>query len=174
MADGSQDYTVGYGRPPVETRFQKGQSGNPLGRPRTKRLVTLLGEALSRRSGFANPDGTWMTQAETILGALVGAAAGTDLKAKRLLFDVLVKLQRADICWVHDRLPEVEMIESEDDAREVVAAEMERMAEDMRRDAAARGILISRRPDDRRPAPDEGDGVVIESCATPVGPSQLG
>ncbi len=24
---------VGYGNPPVETRFQKGQSGNPMGRP---------------------------------------------------------------------------------------------------------------------------------------------
>lgn len=26
------DYEVGYGRPPVHTRFQKGQSGNPAGR----------------------------------------------------------------------------------------------------------------------------------------------
>lgn len=28
------DYTVGYGRPPVNTRFRPGQSGNPRGRPR--------------------------------------------------------------------------------------------------------------------------------------------
>ena len=26
-------YTVGYGRPPMATRFRKGQSGNPRGRP---------------------------------------------------------------------------------------------------------------------------------------------
>jgi len=29
-----QDYEVGYGKPPVASRFQPGQSGNPKGRPR--------------------------------------------------------------------------------------------------------------------------------------------
>jgi hypothetical protein len=29
-------YEVGYGKPPVHTRFRKGQSGNPSGRPRRK------------------------------------------------------------------------------------------------------------------------------------------
>jgi hypothetical protein len=30
----SGDYEVGYGKPPVERRFRKGQCGNPGGRPR--------------------------------------------------------------------------------------------------------------------------------------------
>ncbi len=34
MDDQTRDYAVGYGKPPVETRFQKRQSGNPEGRPR--------------------------------------------------------------------------------------------------------------------------------------------
>jgi hypothetical protein len=37
---------VGPGRPPLHTRFQKGQSGNPGGR-RTKSLPALLANALN-------------------------------------------------------------------------------------------------------------------------------
>ena len=36
-ADG--DYEVGYGRPPKETRFTPGKSGNPKGRPKRKRSL---------------------------------------------------------------------------------------------------------------------------------------
>jgi hypothetical protein len=133
----SRDYAVGYGKPPVETQFQKGRSGNPGGRPRgTKTLMALLGEALSRRSGFPNPDGSWMTQAETIFAGLVAQAAGSDLKAKRLLFDVLVKLQRANLCWAQDRLPEIQLDEGEGDARAEVTAEIDRLAAAMGRGPA--------------------------------------
>jgi hypothetical protein len=42
------DYEVGYGKPPRDTRFPKGQSGNPRGRPSgAKNLKTLLSEALN-------------------------------------------------------------------------------------------------------------------------------
>jgi hypothetical protein len=42
------DYAVGYGKPPLHTRFKKGQSGNPRGRPPgAKNLSTLLNEALN-------------------------------------------------------------------------------------------------------------------------------
>lgn len=33
------DGEIGYGRPPVATRFQKGRSGNPGGRPGPRRLA---------------------------------------------------------------------------------------------------------------------------------------
>ena|SRR5215510_5462758 len=40
MASGSSamrdDYKVGYGKPPTKTKFQKGKSGNPSGRPKRK------------------------------------------------------------------------------------------------------------------------------------------
>jgi hypothetical protein len=45
MADEENDYKVGPGRPPLHTRFQKGQSGNPGGRSQ-KQLHALLADAL--------------------------------------------------------------------------------------------------------------------------------
>jgi Family of unknown function (DUF5681) len=43
----SDNYEVGWGKPPIGTRFSKGQSGNPKGRPRgTKNLKTDLMEEL--------------------------------------------------------------------------------------------------------------------------------
>mgnify|MGYP003579086853 CR=1 FL=1 len=35
-------YEVGYGKPPRETRFAKGQSGNPRGRPRGSKSFRIL------------------------------------------------------------------------------------------------------------------------------------
>ena len=34
MRDGNENYEVGYGKPPKNTRFKKGVSGNPNGRPK--------------------------------------------------------------------------------------------------------------------------------------------
>lgn len=40
-------YVVGYAKPPEETRFQKGKSGNPQGRPKgSLNLTTALNRAL--------------------------------------------------------------------------------------------------------------------------------
>ena len=46
MSETKRDYEIGYGKPPRERPFQKGQSGNPRG-PRGKSLPARLAGALN-------------------------------------------------------------------------------------------------------------------------------
>lgn len=81
-------YAVGYGKPPVHTRFRKGQSGNPLGRPRRKTdLASLLMRALDRPSASEGRNAG--TQREAIIAALVEKSAAGDLRATKLVFELL-------------------------------------------------------------------------------------
>jgi hypothetical protein len=46
----SSNYRVGYGRPPEGSRFKKGTSGNPRGRPKhSKNLKTIIRDTLTSK-----------------------------------------------------------------------------------------------------------------------------
>jgi hypothetical protein len=46
----SNQYTVGYAKPPVHSRFKKGKSGNPNGRPKgSLNLTTAINRALREK-----------------------------------------------------------------------------------------------------------------------------
>ncbi len=48
--DGNSNQTVGHSHPPIATRFRKGQSGNPKGRPKgAKNFKTLVNKALNEK-----------------------------------------------------------------------------------------------------------------------------
>jgi hypothetical protein len=53
------DYEVGYGKPPLQSRFKPGQSGNPKGRPKTaKALNTIVRETLTQKVAVRTGTGT--------------------------------------------------------------------------------------------------------------------
>ena len=89
--DNERDYEVGYGKPPRHTRFKKGQSGNPHGRPKgSKNLTTLLGEALNEPVIVAENGGRRkITMREAIIKQLVKRSATADLRAIKILLDMV-------------------------------------------------------------------------------------
>jgi hypothetical protein len=90
-ADKQRDYAVGYGKPPRHTRFQKGRSGNPRGRPSgSKNLSTLLGEALNELVLVAENRGRRkITKRQAIITQLVNKAAQADWRAIKILLDMV-------------------------------------------------------------------------------------
>lgn len=78
---------VGYGRPPERTRFAKGRSGNPSGRPKgSKNIATILHETLRQRIVITeNGRRKTVTKLEAAMIQLTEKALAGDLKALQLL-----------------------------------------------------------------------------------------
>jgi hypothetical protein len=88
------DYKVGRGKPPLHTRFKKGQSGNPRG-PRPKNLPALLVAALNEPVEFtANGQSRRMTKREAVVAQLVDKSTGADLRATKMLIDMLKDIEK--------------------------------------------------------------------------------
>jgi hypothetical protein len=89
--DNERGYEVGYCKPPLHSRFKRGQSGNPRGRPPgAKTLSTLLTEALNEPVVIAEDGGRRkISKRQAIIKQLVNRSAKGDWRAVKLLLDIL-------------------------------------------------------------------------------------
>ena len=85
------DYEVGYGKPPRNTQFKKGQSGNPRGRPPgSKNLATLVSVALNEPVIVVENGGRKkITKREAIIKQLVNRSTKADWRAIKILLDIV-------------------------------------------------------------------------------------
>ena len=97
--EAKQDYEVGKGRPPKQSQFKPGKSGNPRGRPKgAKGTKTILNEALSERVTIVK-DGRQktMSKREVIIHNHVALAAKGDLRALNALYALMSNLDAHDL-----------------------------------------------------------------------------
>jgi hypothetical protein len=84
----NDDDDTGYKKPPKHTRFRKGQSGNPKGRPRKIKDPTRLLE-IELDKTITIKDGSRMTKREAFMTALVNDAITGKNHSRPLLLALL-------------------------------------------------------------------------------------
>lgn len=86
----SPDYAVGYGKPPEHTRFKKGHSGNPKGRPKGQQnVITVLNRTLSEKVVVVeHGKRRAITKLEASFKQLVNKAAQGDPRALQQLISL--------------------------------------------------------------------------------------
>jgi hypothetical protein len=85
---------VGYGKPPLSSRFKPGQSGNPRGkRKRQKALKTIVREAIYEKVEVNTPRGPKrMSKLAVTVHTMVNNAAKGDAKAREQMFRYMTAL----------------------------------------------------------------------------------
>lgn len=100
MADND---TVGYGKPPRQTRFRKGQSGNPAGRPRGSRNLKtdLQAELVERISIKENEQPLTISKQRALVKTLMAKALKGDTRAANLVLTMVSRLLEQEVPATH-------------------------------------------------------------------------
>ena len=112
MAD-RPGYKVGYGKPPKEHQFKRGQSGNPAGRKKGARgLKTDLSAELDAQMTIRiNNEPVNGTRQRLLLRALTSRAATGDVRATAVLLPLIIQ-----ILGIEDRGGERKSLSPQDQA----------------------------------------------------------
>jgi hypothetical protein len=83
MGDSQNGFEVGYGKPPKDSRFAKGKSGNPKGRPKGSKGIAAIFHDVTRGPIHVtqNGKGRTVTKLEAIMLQLTTKAVSGDMKA---------------------------------------------------------------------------------------------
>ena len=94
----SDDYEVGYGRPPVATRFKAGQSGNPKGRAKgTRNLTTVFNEELNTKVTIQeNGRKRQITKAQAMAKQHVNKAVSGDARSTQIVLSLACGIDASD------------------------------------------------------------------------------
>lgn len=93
----SGDYEVGYKKPPKHTRFEKGRSGNPNGRPKNKApdMTEVLDKLLSKKVSIVeNGSQQTVTTFELVFTRILRDAINGKPYAVRALMSLLDKQEK--------------------------------------------------------------------------------
>ena len=104
MSDKKPDESsVGYGRPPVQSRFKPGQSGNPSGRRQgCNNLNSIVRQALTKKVTIREGDKIYkVTQFEAIMRGLALNAMKGDPKAIKTMLTLMGQID----LWEEDKIP---------------------------------------------------------------------
>jgi Family of unknown function (DUF5681) len=87
-----KNYNVGYGKPPAETQFTPGTSGNPRGRPKGSLNLSAVVERILRERVVINENGrrVSITKLEAFVKHIVHKAASGDLNAAKQLVSLVL------------------------------------------------------------------------------------